>query len=176
VVRERHREALARTKELEAANMRAGSAHWAEPPAITATVSPSAADPHQGMLERDASALLGRVERLCRAAAEPRSLGGQEIAEEIQRERKALQEQLLDLEQALKQQRNAEQSMSARTQAENAKLRAEICERQDELRSDEGERGAGAHARIAELEKQLVRARERAFARVSGLSLFGAMR
>lgn len=89
-------------------------------------------DPRQGKLQRDLESLRIKVEQLLIAVAHDTSADSK-MLEEIEQERRGLLEELLDVEQHLKEKRRNEEKEATRRRAKNAKLRADVQRGRDEL-------------------------------------------
>lgn len=169
LLRARHRDGLQRIRELEETLNRAelsvgsgrrsgqsgyqGSRHMETERERTARRQSGAAwdsDPRQGKLQRDLESLLAKVEQLLREVGDDTSADSR-VMEEIEQERRALLEELLDVEQAVKEKRRRAQKEAAARRGKNSKLRADVQRGRDELE------GHAEGAAVLELESNILR-------------------
>ena len=132
LVRARHRDGLLRIRQLEEQLNRAevttasrrGRGGYSDRPSGGGggRESRRSVDPHQGKLQRDLDALLSKVEQLTRDVANDAAADSR-LVEETERERRTLLEDLLDVEQAVKEKRRNADKENQRRRSGNGKLR-----------------------------------------------------
>lgn len=143
LLRARHRDGVLRVRELEEQLNRADlsllprsrsdrrDVHRGGPTAVHA-VGQWHSDPRQGKIQRDLESLRVKVEQLLRDVADDASADSR-VLEEIEHERRGLLEELLDVEQLVKEKRRNAEKEAASLRARNSKLRADVQRGRDEL-------------------------------------------
>ncbi len=109
-------------------------------------------DPRQAKIQRDLESLRVKVEKLLRDVADDTTADSRAL-EEIEQERRTLLEELLDVEQLVKEKRRNEEKEAATRRARNAKLRADVQRGRDEV---EGRDAAAGSTIVLELESTIL--------------------
>lgn len=163
LLRARHRDGVLRVRELEEQLSRADlfqlqrsrsarrDIHRGGPSAVHA-VGQWHSDPRQGKIQRDLESLRDKVEQLLRDVADDASADSR-VLEEIERERRGLLEELLDVEQLVKEKRRNAEKDAASLWARNSKLRADVQRARNEL---DGRAAAVGSTVVFELESNIL--------------------
>ena len=163
LLRARHQDGVLRVRELEEQLNRADlsvapishsgrrSSHRTAPRALHGGM-PWHSDPRQPKLQRDLESLRVKVEQLLRDVADDAAADSR-VLEEIEQERRDLLEELLDVEQLVKEKRRNAEKEAATRRAKNSKLRADVHRGRDEL---EGRGTAADTTVVLELESNIL--------------------
>ena len=155
LVRARHRDGLLRVRELEEQLSRADTLTTERRRASGGKGKRGGGDDatsRQGKLLRDIDALLARVEQLRRDAAADVA-ADRRLIEDSERERRALLDELLDVEARVAEKRRAAEHEAEARRSEQLQLRGDVARGRAELAGE----GRDDSTRVLELEQELVR-------------------